>query len=287
MSAVEVFDDRTCLLGEGPLWHPEREQLFWFDIEGKKLLSRFGDQPLEWQFDECFSTAGWIDRETLLLASETGLWRFDIVTGTKERLVDLEGDIPANRSNDGRADPHGGFWIGTMGKRAEAAAGAIYRILDGELTRLSQGLSIPNSICFSPDGRRAYFADTPTGKIMALTLDRKGWPKGEPEIFVDLSREGLKPDGSVVDSDGAIWNAQWGASRIARYLPDGTPDRAIELPVVNPSCPAFGGAAFGTLFVTTAHATREADRQPGEVQDGETLSVATGIRGCAEPRVKI
>ncbi|MEP6333662.1 MAG: SMP-30/gluconolactonase/LRE family protein, partial [Anderseniella sp.] len=124
---MEVFDSTPCTLGEGPLWHPERGQLFWFDIIGKTLFCREGQTLHQWRFDENVSAAGWVDRDTLLIASETGLFRFDIETGRQCLVQTLEADNAATRSNDGRADPWGGFWIGTMGKNAEPKAGAIYR----------------------------------------------------------------------------------------------------------------------------------------------------------------
>ncbi|HSF92689.1 MAG TPA: SMP-30/gluconolactonase/LRE family protein, partial [Paracoccaceae bacterium] len=133
---AQVFDPRLCTLGEGPLWHPERNQLFWFDILGKRLLSRDETGPLTWQFDEHVSAAGWVDRDTLLIASETALFRFTLSSGVREDIVALEADNPQTRSNDGRADPWGGFWIGTMGNSAQPDAGAIYRFYKGGVTKL-------------------------------------------------------------------------------------------------------------------------------------------------------
>ncbi|HBZ45265.1 MAG TPA: gluconolactonase [Maritimibacter sp.] len=279
----EVFDNRLCELGEGPLWHPVREQFFWFDIMGKRLLSRVGARLLSWSFDEHVSAAGWIDRETLLIATETALRRFDIESGAHEPVTRLEADDPVTRSNDGRADPMGGFWIGTMGKAAEPGAGAIYRFYQGALEPLFPEITIPNSICFSPDGRRAYFADTPSRCIRVQTLDSEGWPEGAPEVFVDLSDEGLNPDGSVVDAEGGLWNAQWGAGRVARYLPDGRFDRAVALGGRHASCPAFGGPDLRRMIVTTA---REGMRDPDAAQ-GVVYEVDPGVCGQAEHRVVV
>ncbi|GGD46653.1 SMP-30/gluconolactonase/LRE family protein [Sinisalibacter lacisalsi] len=283
MTTAEVFDHRRCTLGEGPLWHPERKQLFWFDILGKRLLTRDEDGPRHWPFDEHVSAAGWIDRDRLLIASETALFRFDIETGAREDLVALEADNPATRSNDGRADPFGGFWIGTMGKAAEPGAGAIYRFFEGRLERLFAGVTISNAISFSPDRRLAYFTDTARRIIQRQTLDDAGWPDGAPEVFVDLSRDGLNPDGAVVDAEGCLWNAQWGAGRVARYAPDGRFLSAVALPARQVSCPAFGGPHLTTLFATSAS---EGIASPAE-NDGLTFAVETGITGQAEHRVKV
>lgn len=280
-STAQVFDDRACTLGEGPLWHPERQQLFWFDIIQKRLHSQEGGAPLTWQFDEHHSAAGWVDRDTLLLASETGLWRFDIASGDRALLVALEADEPVTRSNDGRADPQGGFWIGTMGKQAEKGAGTIYRYYRGAIETLYSDISIPNAICFSPDGATAYYADTPRQQIRRQALDAEGWPEGPSEVFIDLAPEGLNPDGAVVDAEGYLWNAQWGANRVARYAPDGSFDRAVRVGGSHSSCPAFGGADLTTLFVTTA---REGLDSPDAAQ-GKLYASKTGLRGQAEHRV--
>lgn len=281
--AAKLYDDRKCELGEGPLWHPARQQLFWFDILGHRLLSRVAEAALEWRFDSCHSAAGWIDRDTLLIASEAGLWRFEIDTGHRRLIAPLEPDDPGTRSNDGRADPQGGFWIGTMGKRAEPGRGAIYRFYAGEMRQLFPGLTIPNSICFAPDGRTAYFTDTAEGRIYRQPLDSAGWPAGARSVFVDPGAEGFNPDGSVIDAEGALWNAQWGAGRVARYRPDGRLDRVVAVGGRHASCPAFGGPDLSTLFVTTAcEGIARPDRSQGRV-----YALEPGVAGLPEHQVRL
>ncbi|MEM5582833.1 SMP-30/gluconolactonase/LRE family protein [Roseibium sp. AS2] len=274
-----VFDDRTCRLGEGPLWHPERRQLFWFDILNRRLLSRDNGTPRTWQFGEYVSAAGWVSRSELLIASQSKLFLFDLETEASSKVCDLEADDAVTRSNDGRADPKGGFWIGTMGINAEKAAGAIYRFHKWELRKLFDGVTISNAICFSPDGRTAYFADTATQVIQKVALDHDGWPSGAPETFVDLAAGDLNPDGAVVDSDGYLWNAQWGAGRVARYAPDGRFVEEIKLPASQITCPAFGGDDLKTLFATSA-----AEGLSGAV-DGKTWLTEAAVRGQVEHRV--
>ncbi len=253
-SRLFVHDSRRCQLGESPLWHPERKQLFWFDILGKRLLSRTESGELSWQFDEHVSAAGWIDRDTLLIASESALFTFDLNDGARvSTICELEADNSCTRSNDGRADPWGGFWIGTMGKGHEAAAGAIYRWHRGELRRLYADISVSNAICFSPDRACAYFTDTRDGRIMRQELEPdEGWPVGDPRVLIDVSRESFGADGMVVDSEGWLWNARWGDHRVARYAPNGVLGMTVVFPTPQVSCPAFGGEDYRTLYVTTA-----------------------------------
>ncbi|MGV6849651.1 MAG: SMP-30/gluconolactonase/LRE family protein [Marinibacterium sp.] len=278
---VDLFDDRVCDLGEGPIWHPRRRQLFWFDILGRRLMSRHGDARLEWRFDDHVSAAGWVDDDTLLIASEIGLFTFDLRQGTRADIAPLEADNPVTRSNDGRADPFGGFWIGTMGKRAEPGAGAIYRYYKGRVERLCSALTIPNAICFSPDGSIACFTDTPTRRILRQPLDGDGWPKGPAETFIDLTGDGLNPDGAVIDAEGCLWNAQWGAGRVARYDPKGRFLSEIAFPAGQMSCPAFGGDDLKTLFTTSATEGLSAPK----AQEGCVFAVHTGIAGQPEHRV--
>lgn len=278
-----AFDMRACSLGEGPLWHPERQQLFWFDINNKRLLSRVRDAQLEWQFDRHVSAAGWVDRDRLMIASETDLFVFNIATGDSQTLCPLEADQSSTRSNDGRADPWGGFWIGTMGKDGAKQAGAIYRWYRGELHPLLHDMTIPNAICFSADRKCAYFTDTPTRQIMRQPLNGAGWPTGSAEVFIDLNKQGLNPDGAVIDAEDCLWNAQWGASRVARYSPEGRELMHIDMPALQTTCPAFGGPDLTTLFVTSA---AEGMNNPSEVQ-GQTFSVQPEHKGLAEHRVII
>ncbi len=275
---MTAFDPRPCALGEGPIWHPERGQFLWFDILNRRLLAEGG---AEWTFDRMASAAGWIDRDRLLVATETGLAALDLGTGAMEDLAAVEADRPDTRSNDGRADRQGGFWFSTMGKRAEPGAGSIYRYHRGRVERLFTGLTIPNAICFAPDGRLAYFADTPLGLVWAQPLDAEGWPKGERRVFLDLKPEGLNPDGAVTDAGGGVWCAKWGAGAVMRYDPDGRRTHVLAVGGRHSSCPAFGGAALDRLLVTTALQGIE-DPDPAQ---GLPYLLEPGFRGLPEPRV--
>ncbi|WP_341366622.1 SMP-30/gluconolactonase/LRE family protein [Yoonia sp. BS5-3] len=272
-----IFDHTQCTLGEGPLWHPQRQELFWFDILGQKL-HRKGQ---EWQFDTFVSAAGWVDADTLMIASARALHRFDLNTGAFEDICALEADNPVTRSNDGRADPQGGFWIGTMGLNLEEGAGAIYRYYKGELRQLFRNITVSNAICFAPDRRTAYFTDTPTQKIMCIALDNDGWPSGVASCHIDLSDTDFRPDGAVVDRDGNLWNAQWGAGRVAGYGPDGRFVEAFSFPADQTSCPAFGGADLNHLYCTSAGVGLKGADQ------GKTFEIATNYTGQAEHRVQL
>jgi sugar lactone lactonase YvrE len=283
---ADIFDERLCVLGEGPLWHPERSALFWFDIVGCRLLSRDTSGPRSWPLPEMFSAAGWFGRDQMLMASETALWTFDIGTAKLERVVALEADNPVTRSNDGRADPWGGFWIGTMGKSAEPDAGAIWRYYRGELRRLFAPITISNAISFTPDRRFAQFADTAKAKVWRVTLDPDhGWPMGEPQLFLDCAGRHGVPDGAVCDADGNLWLAEWGAAQVSCFDPAGRFLRSVPVGGRHSSCPAFGGADFATLYVTTARQGLSDAVLAIEPRNGSTYSADPGARGLPEYQV--
>ena len=276
-----VFSDTVCELGEGPLWHPEREQLFWVDILGKRLLTRTDKGEQSWSFDAHPSALAWLDRDRLMIATETAILDFEIASGEARPVCPLEAENAATRSNDGRADPWGGFWIGTMGKRAEPGAGAIYRYREGALRRLVDGVTIPNAICFAPDGACAYFTDTADGRVLRQTLDDEGWPEGSPEVLIDARGAGWGPDGAVTDAEGCLWLARFGGGAVARHAPDGALVSLHEVPTPQPTCPAFGGPGLGTLHVTSA--AEGGHPRPA----GCTFALAPGLTGWPEPRVRL
>ncbi len=282
----EVFDGTSCELGEGPLWHPLREQLFWFDILGATLHTREAGKHRTIRFPELVSAAGWVSETELLIASESRLFLFDVDNERREDVEGLEADDPNTRANDGRTDPWGGFWISTMGKDAAVGAATIYRYYEGALTPVVQNITVPNAICFSPDRAFAYFADTVTGKIMRQALDAQdGWPTGDPEVFLDLTHEGLYPDGAVVDQAGNLWNAQWGAWRVACYNSDGEFLKAIAFDAAHTSCPAFGGPGLSTLFCTSAQEHFSESDVAKSDYHGCTFSAPEAGTGQAEHRV--
>ncbi|MEM9342945.1 MAG: SMP-30/gluconolactonase/LRE family protein [Pseudomonadota bacterium] len=277
--STSVHDATPCILGEGPLWHPTRGQLFWFDIIGQRLHTH----GQCWDFDQIVSAAGWVDDARLLIASATGLLLFDLTTGTSDSVAPLEADRPNTRTNDGRADPYGGFWIGTMSKAADPRQGTIYRFYRGEVRALFPEVTIPNGIAFSTDGSTAYFADTRKHTVWTTHLDSNGWPTGEPQVF--RKDPTINPDGAVVDAYGNYWSAEWGGSRVASYDPSGQLRETVSFGAPHTSCPAFGGPDLSDLYCTTAQEHLTAEQRADGRPHGVTF-VAPGVgKGQAEHRV--
>ncbi len=283
---AELIWDVGCALGEGPIWAHGR--LWFFDITGKKLHSCDGDGQERESRDLPFmaSAAAPAPEGSLLIATEREIARFDTQSGAIEILADLEADNAATRSNDGRADRHGAFWIGTMGKDAAPEAGALYRFDRKRVTCLREKVSIPNAICFSPDGRVAHFADTNRKTIWRWNLDEDGMPEGDPEVFIDFTSQNLRPDGAVIDSEGAMWVAFYGGSRAIRFLPDGTAVDEVRFPVPNVTCPAFGGD-LNTLYFTTARQGLDAEKLEAFPLSGGLFRTDISVPGLPEPEVRV
>lgn len=287
---ADVFLTIRHELGEGPLWHDERGELFWCSILAGELnaCDAAGNNHRVWAFGEPVSAAAIVDRHTLLVAAASGLKRFDIDSGASEAVCSfVEAGTPI-RSNDGRAGPDGAFWIGTMGRRAESEAGSLYRFAGGVLAEKRRGMTIPNAICFSPEGDWAYFSDSPSRSIMRWRLDPdSGDTIGEAEMFIDLRSENLMPDGAVTDSEGCIWNAQWGAGKVARYDPSGRFVDAVTVPAAQVTCPAFGGSDMRTLFVTSAWEGMDADARRADPLAGAVFALEAPVAGRPEFRVDL
>ncbi len=288
MTTIQTFGP-ACTLGEGPLWHPERQRLFWFDIPKGEMYSSNaqGGQLRSWNFGEPASAAGWVDNDTLLVATASGLQNFNLLKGSWETVCELEANNALTRSNDGRIGPDGSFWIGTMARDGSPHLGGYYRYAKGKMQQLQDRISIPNATCFSPDGTTAYYADTRKQVIWRWPLDENGTPIGDKEVHINFRDQNINPDGAVCDAEGYLWNVQWGASRIARYAPDGTFDKAIDLPVSQPTCPAFGGDDLKTLFITSAREGLTDSQIESEPEAGKVLALSVETGGIRENRSKL
>lgn len=286
---TSVLSAEHCHLGEGPTYDVTTDTAWWFDIrEGRLFEAHLGSGTIRiHSLGRMASALGRIDAERQLVVAEDGCYIRGVADGVMTLFCPLEADNPATRSNDCRVHQSGTFWIGTMGRKAERGLGAIYALHRGKISTLFPGISIPNSICFSPDGTIAYFTDTARAVLYAVPLNpATGLPRGEPEVL--LRHTGIGGlDGSVCDADGQIWNACWGASRVDVYSPQGERLRSLRVPARQASCPAFVGADLSRLLVTSAWQDMDAEARAADPQAGCTFLLQASARGRAEPDVKL
>ncbi|MEH2547714.1 sugar lactone lactonase YvrE [Bradyrhizobium sp. AZCC 2262] len=284
-----VLCGERCHLGEGPTYDPATDTAWWFDIVERRLFEARLDtgRITIHSLDVMGSALARIDAHRQLLVADDGLYVRDAADGRMTLYHQLEADNAATRSNDARVHPSGTFWIGTMGRQAEQGLGAIYALHRGELSRLYDGVTIPNAICFSPDGTIGYFADTGKNTLFRVDLDAAtGLPRGAPVVLV-TRRGGGGIDGAVVDAEGLIWNARWGGGCIDVYSPQGEHLRTLRVPARQSSCPAFVGQDFSRLLVTSAWQDMGDDAKRADPDHGRTFVLDVAARGRPEPDVRL
>ena len=287
---TSILSDWHCHLGEGPTYDPTTDTAWWFDILERTLFQAdlaAGDVTPH-ALPVMASVLAVVDDHRQLLATDKGLFVRDVANGRLTLHTPLESDNAATRSNDGRTHPCGALWVGTMGRNAEKGVGAIYHFHRGELKRLYAGVTIPNAICFSPDGATAYFTDTKEAILHRVALDpATALPVGEPAMLYDHRGGTGGLDGAVVDAQGLIWNARWGGACIDVYTPEGERVRSIHVPAKQSSCPVFVGKKFDRLLVTSAWEGMDEQARAADPHHGNTFMLDVGATGRPEPRVKL
>ena len=278
--------DAKCTLGEGATWCARSGRFYWTDIEGARLW-RYDPRDrssTSWRMPERLATfALCADPHYLLLGLATHLAFFDLATGETQRIVDVEPGMNT-RVNDGRCDRQGRFVFGTKDEGSPLrAVGGFYRLnRDLSLERLPlPAPAISNSIAFSPDGATMYYCDSPTREIRACDYAADGTVAND-RLFTKLADATGEPDGSTVDRDGGLWNAQWGGARVVRYGADGVETARVTVPTVQPSCVALGGEQLGTLYITSARIDLDASALAGDAQAGGVFVAVPGARGLPE-----
>ena len=275
------------LLGESPTWWPEQGALYWTDIPGHTLhrWQPQGERHAQWSFDAELGSFAPLPGGQLLLALRSGLERFDPATGRRERLAAAPYDARSQRFNDGKADPQGRFWVGTLCEPREPALAALYRWAGGKLERMAEGISTSNGLAWSPDGRTLYWSDTYQHRIYALDFDGSDGSLSRQRVFAQFpkkgeqARYGGRPDGAAVDAEGCYWVAMFEGQRLLRLSPAGEVVAEVPLPVRCPTMPCFGGPDLKTLFITTAREKRPAEELAAQPLAGCVLRMRVDVPG--------
>lgn len=281
-----ALDCRNCL-GESIVWDGREGALYWTNIHDREIWRwdpLGGNEPAVTPMPERVGALGLSEGGGLVLALEKGfaLWR----DGALERVADVDADQRTTRLNDGRVDPAGRFVCGGMDEGVPQRPLAKLYGLDakGGVSTVLEGVSCMNSLCWSPDGGTLYFTDMPTRRIDAFDYDLASGALSNRRMFASLAGEPGLADGSIVDAEGCLWNAQWQGNKLVRYLPDGSVEREVRLPVSNPTCMAFGGPDLDILFVTTAWFTLDARQRAAEPHAGSLFAFRPGVSGRKEAR---
>jgi sugar lactone lactonase YvrE len=279
MTDVDVAVRARAELGEGPRWIAGR--LAWVDILAGTLhrLDPATGSQRSMTFGDALGMVAPRGQGGLLAAVGRSVVLLDEDSEEVAR-VDLPDEPPDNRVNDGRCDPAGRLWIGTMRADGDGAAGSLYRVdPDLSVRRVATDLGISNGIDWSPDGERMYHVDSATGRVDVYDFEvRQGLASGRRALVAVPEDQGV-PDGLVVDAEGGVWVAFHGGWAVRRYTPDGRLDREVPMPVAQPTAVAFGGEDLADLYVTTATEGLDADDLEDQPLAGSVLRLRPGVTG--------
>ncbi|HEX6566862.1 MAG TPA: SMP-30/gluconolactonase/LRE family protein [Chthoniobacterales bacterium] len=274
-------------LGESPVWKADEGALYWVDIP-KGLLSRHvfttGGNS-QWKLPASIGSFAFRSKGGMVVALKTGIYFFNPDSGDLRQIHNPEAELAENRFNEGKCDPRGRFFTGTMNEVTRGKPdGSLYRLdSQGELNTILQQITVPNGLAWSPDGSTMYFADTRRHVIFQFDYDIDDGIPSRQRTFVDLSSyEGL-PDGATVDADGCLWSAMFSGGRIVRYTPKGKIDRVIGLPVTQVNSLAFGGSDLRTLFIVTSKHLLNEGGLAAQPLAGDVFAMDPGVAGMAEP----
>jgi sugar lactone lactonase YvrE len=247
---AEQRTDPVAFHAEGPVWSESWGGLRWVDMFAGDILSLDGDTVLRRHVGNIAAALRPRRQGGAVIALERGFALEDAAGAIS--TLDAIWDEPGTRLNEGGCDPDGRFYCGSMAYDQRTGAGTLYRLdPDGSVTAELENLTILNGLEWSPDGTRAYFNDTPTGRISVLDYSRESGLTGL-RTFVDIPVEAGYPDGLTVDSEGCVWVALYAGGAVRRYSPDGTLDGIVEVAANNVTACTFGGPGLEQLFITTS-----------------------------------
>lgn len=295
---IEPLAVEPSLLGESPFWHPVQKALWWCDIPGFKLhcFVPSTGQHRQWSFPCEPACAAPLDDGDVVLAMRDGLWRFHPATGERFALAGPPYDPAHERFNDGRADPQGRLWVGTLYEPRDPPLARLYRYAQGHLKAVAEGITVSNGLAFSPDERTMYWSDTKSHTVFAFDFDASTGQVSGQRVFATfaprapaqtLQDYGGRPDGAAVDVEGAYWVAMFEGARLLRLSPQGEVLQRVELPVRCPTMPCFGGDDLRTLYITTSRNGRPTDELAREPWAGCVLQCRVSVPGLPVNFVKL
>ena len=281
MTVVESILDVRTELGEGPVWHGG--YLYWLNITGGHLY-RFDPATGRNESTQYLQMIGAVAPRRgggFVAAMEKGFALIEFGNETIRMLAEPESHLPGNRFNDGKCDPQGRFWAGTMEREPATPAGTMYMLdADRKVHKRFGGIRISNGLCWSLDGRTFYHNDTLTHQIAAYDFDPETGNLGERRVAVQIPERDGYPDGMTIDTDGNLWVAMWAGSAVICFDPKaGKEIRRIAMPVSQPSSVTFGGRDLGDLYITSARQDIPAEQLAKEPRAGNLFRCRPGVQG--------
>lgn len=279
---AELLLDTKSMLGEGSLWHPKEKKLYWVDIEGKLLHVYDPESRKDVQFDvgSRIGTVVPVKKGGALVALQNGIHKIDTKTG-KLTFITAPFSDTSLRFNDGKCDPSGRFWVGTLAMDRRKKGAVLYRMdRDGTIHLMLDSVTISNGIVWTADKKTMYYNDTPTLTVQAFDYDDKTGVITNRRVVITFPRGQGAPDGMTIDTEGKLWIALWGSGTVGRYDPiTGERLQTIKVPAPNVSSCAFGGKNLEILYITTARTGVKPEKLLEFPLSGGLFAVKPGARG--------
>ncbi len=280
---VELVVDSKSLLGEGAIWHAKTATLYWVDIERHHLYVYDPGTRANRTIDLGQRIGTVVPKKTggLLLALEDGFSHLDLQTETITKIVDPEADIADNRFNDGKCDPAGRFWAGTVSLTGKRETASVYRLdKDYSVSQMISRVSISNGIVWSLDKSKMYYIDTPTQQVAAYDYDDRTGGIANRTVAVTVPRQMGLPDGMTIDAQGKLWIALFGGSAVTRWDPDTSKLlEKVTIPVQNVTSCALGGELLQDMYVTTAREGMTEEQLRAQPQAGGLYRFVSPVAG--------
>jgi sugar lactone lactonase YvrE len=286
-SPFECVLDIKASLGECPVWSVDEQSLYWVDINAPSL-NRF--DPLTghntaWAMPESIGCFALRADNGFVAALRNGICFVDRDGNLGRKIASAPYDPAHHRFNDGRADPQGRFWAGTMNENRDAATARLYCLdPDHALIPMISGVTISNGLAWSPDSRTMYHADTPARTISAWEFDPATGDISNQRVFARFLGETDRPDGGAVDREGCYWSAFYRGGKVVRISPRGELLAEFPLPAMCPTMCAFGGPDLKTVYVTSARQQREPEELARLPQSGGIFAMRVDVPGMPEPK---
>ena len=288
--AVRVAVAAPALLGEGPMWLPDQQALWYCDIPARRL-HRFHpatNESRHWDFHTDVGSGAPCADGSFVLALRDGLWHFDPRDDRRTKIAEAPYDTSAQRFNDGKCDAAGRFWVGSIDEPRRPAHAALYCFETGRLEQRQDGIMVSNGLAWSPDGRTMYWSDTGARTVWAFDFDMATGAMSGRRVFASfppkpadgsLAGYGGRPDGATVDAEGCYWVAMYEGGRVLRFSPGGELLREVRIPALCTTMPCFGGPDLKTVYVTTASTNRTAEEIARLPQSGCVFAFDVDVAG--------
>jgi len=281
---LQKLPDIKTSLGEGPVWNQKHNRLIFVDITGQKIYLYYPvtQKKRIVEIDEPVGAAVPRQKGGLVLALKNGFALLELNTEELNYKVKVEEDLPENRFNDGKCDPEGRFWAGTMSTEKTKEAGNLY-CLEPNFTvkKMIKGVTVSNGLAWSPDGTSMYYIDSPTQQVLAYDYELKTGNIYNKRVVVEIPENSGVPDGMTIDEQGMLWVAQWGGYQVSRWNPtSGKLLEQISIPAAHVSSCTFGGDNLDELFITTAREGLSEEELESQPQAGCIFKIKTKVKGC-------